>query len=298
MQALKQRARRWGAVGVLAWAVLSGQAGEDELRKAGREWRNDIGMEFVRIEAGEFVMGSPEGEAGRYGSERQHKVRISRSFYLGKYEVTQGEWAAVMGTNPSHFKGCGERCPVESVSWEDVQEFIGKLNGRERGRGYEYRLPTEAEWEYAARAGTQGATPEGELQILGERNAPVLVGQAWYAGNSGVGYAAGYDCGRWAERQYEAERCGPHPVGGKRANGWGLHDMLGNVWEWVGDWYGEYPSGAVTDPRGVGTGSYRVHRGGGWISSARDVRSAARARDGPGLRGGDLGFRLARTELP
>ena len=192
-------------------------------------------------------------------------MRISRGFWLGKHEVTQGQWAAVMGENPSYFSDCGEDCPVESVSWEDVQGFIGRLNERESGWGY--RLPTEAEWEYAARAGTTGAR-YGELEEI-----------AWYGAYGG---------GNSAERT--------HPVGEKRANAWGLHDMLGNVIEWTGDWYGEYPPGAVTDPTGPGTGTYRVYRGGSWSLNARDVRSADRIYAAPGHRLIDLGFRLVRTE--
>ena len=257
---------------------------------------SEIGMEFVWIPAGSFMMGSPGGEAGREGDEVQHEVRISRGYWMGKYEVTQEEWEAVMGENPSRYSECGARCPVERVSWEDAQEFVGRLNERETGRGYRYRLPSEAEWEYAVRAGTFGATPEGELRVVGERNASELDGEAWYGGNSGVAYAGGYDCSEWEGRQYEAERCGTHPVGMKRANGWGLHDMLGNVWEWVGDWYGEYPSGAVTDPEGPVTGLYRVGRGGSWFSEAQLVRSAFRGYREPGYRTDDIGFRLVRTE--
>ena len=261
----------------------------------GKVWTNSLGMEFAWVPAGDFVMGSPEGEAGRDDDERQHEVRISAGFWMGRYEVTQGEWEAVMGSNPSYFESCGARCPVEHVSWEDVQGFIEKLNARESGNGNRYRLPTEAEWEYAARAGSAGATPEGELRILGQRNAPVLDGQAWYGGNSGVSYAGGYDCSDW-EKQYAAERCGPHPVGLKRANAWGLHDMLGNVWEWTADWKGDYPSGMVADPRGPSTGSLRVPRGGSWGNYARGVRSAARSDYSPGSRNINLGFRLVRTK--
>ena len=242
------------AEGLLAKLRESEAAGRRQ-REAGESWRNSLGMEFVWIPAGRFLMGSPEDEAGRLSDEIRHEVRISQGFWLGKYEVTQGEWETVRGTNPSDFAECGPRCPVEDVSWVDTQEFIRRLHGRESGNGYEYRLPTEAEWEYAARAGTVGATPAGDLRILGEHNAPVLDGQAWYGGNSGVAYAGGYDCSGWEGRQYASERCGPQAVGLKGANGWGLHDMLGNVWEWTGDWYGEYPSGAVTDPQGPGMGS-------------------------------------------
>ena len=262
----------------------------------GKVWTNSLGMEFAWVPAGDFVMGSPEGEAGRDDDERQHEVRISAGFWMGRYEVTQGEWEAVMGSNPSYFESCGARCPVEHVSWEDVQGFIEKLNARESGNGNRYRLPTEAEWEYAARAGSAGATPEGELRILGSNNAPELDGQAWYGGNSGVSYAGGYDCSDWGGKQYAAERCGPHPVGLKRANAWGLHDMLGNVWEWTADWKGDYPSGMVADPRGPSTGSDRVLRGGGWISDARYVRSAHRNSYSPGGRYGHVGFRLVRTK--
>ena len=170
-------------------------------------------MEFVRIPAGRFQMGSPAGSFGQPVTQ----VRISRAFEIGKYEVTQSEWEAVVGSNPSHFKNCGRDCPVEDVSWGDVQGFIDILNAAagERGR---YRLPTEAEWEYAARAGTKG-----------DRYAKNVDAIAWCRDNSG-------------------ERT--HPVGLKAPNGYGLHDMLGNVEELVQDWLGKYPGGAVTDPSG------------------------------------------------
>ena len=223
-------------------------------------------MEFVPIAAGSFVMGSPEGEQGGIYYERpQHEVRISQGFSMGKYEVTQGEWEAVMGENPSSFKDCGTRCPVEKVSWEDVQEFLRRLNAREWKTGYRYRLPTEAEWEYAARAGTTGAR-YGALDEI-----------AWYEDNTGD------DSGRTTQ-----------PVGQKRANAWGLHDMLGNVWEWTADWYGAYASGAVTDPTGPSTGTSRVARGGSAFRHASVARSAART--GQSVWGSyDVGFRLVRT---
>ena len=228
------------------------------------------GMEFVGIPPGEFLMSS----TGWYTDEDERlvtRVRISQGFYLGKTEVTQAEWQAVMGNNPSHFSGCG-RCPVETVSWEDVQVFMGRLNARSGGE--RYRLPTEAEWEYAARAGTTTDTYAGDLTEL-SGNDPVLNGIAWYDENSG-------------------DRT--HPVGQKAPNGFGLHDMLGNVREWVGDWYGDYPGGTVTDPAGPGSGSSRVCRGGSWFRSARICRSAFRHRLSPGYRGINLGFRLLRTE--
>ena len=229
----------------------------------GSLWTNSPDMEFVWIPAGEFLMGSPEDEEGRRENERQHEVRISEGFWMKKYEVTQGEWESVMGANPSFFDECGSRCPVETVSWKDVQEFIRSLNERATGRGYRYRLPTEAEWEYAARAGTSGVR-HGELDEV-----------AWYSGNSDLA---------------------THKVGQKRPNAWGLHDMLGNVWEWTGDWYGEYPAGKVTDSGGPSTGSGRVDRGGSWGNYARYVRSANRDYNSPGRRNGYIGFRLVRTE--
>ena len=229
------------------------------------------GIEFVWIPPGEFQMGSTSQHAHPY-EQPVTRVRIGNGFYLGKYEVTQAEWQAVMGNNPSRFKSCGGNCPMETVSWEDAQAFIGRLNARSAGG--RYRLPTEAEWEYAARAGTTTDTYAGDITEL-RGNDPVLNGIAWYDQNSG-------------------DRT--HPVGQKAPNGFGLHDMLGNVWEWVGDWYGNYPGGAVTDPAGPASGSYRVFRGGGWNYNARNCRSASRGGNSPGIHLHNLGFRLLRTE--
>ena len=230
--------------------------GGDPLRSAPT---GPAGMEFVWIPAGEFRMGSTSGEA--FGDEQPvTSVRISEGFWLGKYEVTQAEWQSVMGSNPSRFSDCGGNCPVEQVSWEDVQEFIGRLNAQEGGEVY--RLPTEAEWEYAARAGTTGDR-YGSLD-----------GIAWYRENSSSK---------------------THPVGGKTPNAWGLYDMLGNVLEWVEDWFGDYPGGAVTDPLGPGSGSDRVLRGGNWNSIARGSRASFRFNFAPGYRDFSLGFRLLRT---
>ena len=218
------------------------------------------GMEFAWVPAGEFLMGSASAEAD--DDERPvTRVRISRGFWLGRYEVTQAEWEAVTGTNPAEFSGCG-RCPVERVSWDDAQGIIRRLNGRAGGSGY--RLPTEAEWEYAARAGTSG-----------DRYAPNPDAIAWYYENSG---------GR------------PHPVGRKAPNAWGLHDMLGNVYEWVQDWYGDYPGGTVTDTRGPGSGSVRVRRGGAWSNDAGFCRAPSRDYGAPGFHYNAVGFRLLRTE--
>ena len=230
------------------------------------------GIEFVWIPSGEFRMGSTSRLA--YDDEKPvTRVRISRGYWLGKYEVTQGQWESVLGENPSTFKYCGEDCPVENVSWIYVQEFIRKLNGRSGGR--RYRLPTEAEWEYAARAGTTTDNYAGDITERFGKN-PVVNRIAWYNENSG-------------------DRT--HPVGGKAPNAFGLHDMMGNVWEWVGDWKGDYPGGTVTDPVGPASGLARVYRGGGWIGTpAGGCRAAARISSGPLHRDNNLGFRLLRTE--
>ena len=234
------------------------------------------GMEFVGIPPGEFLMGAT-GENAYDNEQPVTRVRISQGFYLGKYEVTQAEWQAVMGNNPSRFSGCG-RCPVGRISWEEVQEFIGRLNARSGGG--RYRLPTEAEWEYAARAGTTTDTYAGDL-TKPDGNDPVVNGIAWYEENSGKAI---------------------HAVGQKAPNGFGLYDMLGNVCEWVGDWYGDYPGGEVTDPAGPASGSgrgyrsVRIYRGGGYLSLANFCRSAFRYGGLRGYRINYVGFRLLRTE--
>jgi len=217
----------------------------------------------VLIPAGEFLMGSTEG----IDEERPvHQVRISQPFYLGKYAVTQAQWEAVMGNNPSRFKDNPNQ-PVENVSWEDVQVFIRTLNGED---GEQYRLPTEAEWEYACRAGSAGAYCFGN-------NSDQLGQYAWYEANAG------------GQTQ---------PVGQLQPNAWGLYDMHGNIYEWVHDWYGKYPAGAVTDPRGPSRPTLdpdRVNRGGSWDHDAWGCRSARRGRLTPNSRRDNLGFRLLRT---
>jgi formylglycine-generating enzyme required for sulfatase activity len=224
-------------------------------------YTNSIGMAFVLIPSGTFMMGSDHGA----GDERPvHEVHISTPFYLGKYEVTQGQWQAVMGDNPSRFTGNPER-PVEQVSWHDAQEFVKRLNSKEDGT--RYRLPTEAEWEYAARAGTTTTYSFGNA-------ASKLGAYAWYGANAGGS---------------------THPVGQKPPNPWGLYDIYGNVWEWVQDWYGPYTAATAVDPAGPSSGSNRVNRGGSWIFDARLCRSAYRRYWPPGNRHGILGLRLLRT---
>ena len=213
-----------------------------------------------------FTMGSPESEAERDGSEAPHEVRLTRGFWLGKYEVTQSEWQAVMGSNPSYVKGA--RNPVEMVSWNDCQAFLGKLNNRT------YRLPTEAEWEYACRAGT--AT-------------------AFCCGDSLDSVMANFDGNYpYGNGQVGVDRHRPVDVGSFRPNAWGLHNMHGNVWEWCSDWQGDYPSGVAVDPSGPPAGKDRVNRGGSWGASAGGCRSAFRGGEDPGGRFSTQGFRLVK----
>jgi formylglycine-generating enzyme required for sulfatase activity len=241
-------------------------------------------MELVLIPApaGPVAMGSRlsteeliqrfGGTDGFYKSEKPfHPVKIERAFYLATTPVTQGQWRRVMGDNPSSFKACGEDCPVEMVSWEDAQRFIAKLNQLEAG--VSYRLPSEAEWEYACRAGSDTEFFFGnDLARLGEF--------AWYSANS--------------NNQ-------THPVGGKRPNAWGLYDMNGNAWQWVeDDWHATYdgaPSdgSAWIDPK---RSASRVVRGGGWSVIARYCRPPARYYGNAGARTAHVGFRLVRSVAP
>ena len=262
----------------------------------------DVGHEkkiaMIWVKPGTFMMGTPSDEEGRGKDEKQHRVTLTEGFWLGKYEVTQGDWKALMGNQPSRFKHAGLDAPVECVSWSDCVKFCQKLTEQERqaGRlpaGYKYGLPTEAQWEYACRAGSTTAIYTGSLQILGEMNAPKLDEIAWYGGNSGVRYHNGGDSSKWKEMQYPQDRSGTHPVGMKKPNKWGFHDMIGNAWEWCSDWYGEYPSDSVTDPVGPSTGQKRVQRVGSWLDFAMFCRSGNRVGIKPETRFNRIGFRLA-----
>lgn len=214
-------------------------------------------MEMVWCPPGSFLMGSPDDEKEREGDETQHRVTLTQGFWIGKYPVTQRQWKSVMGTNPSASKG--DNLPVTSVSWKDCMEYC-----RKAGNGLQ--LPTEAQWEYACRAGNTGAyAGSGRLDDMG-----------WYENNSGNRL---------------------HPVGQKQPNAWGLYDMHGNVSEWCSDWYGAYPIAAVTtDPKGGGASSQRVRRGGGWNYYARGCRAAYRCNSDPSTCAGHVGFRLCCLE--
>jgi formylglycine-generating enzyme required for sulfatase activity len=243
---------------------------------------NSLGMEFTLIRAGSFMMGSPDNDREVHDFEKpRHEVTISRPFYLGRHEVTQEQWEAVMGSNPYtldrsnpyyNLPGMAERITRPShpatVSWNDAQDFIRRLNEREGGN--RYRLPTEAEWEYAARARTTTAYSFGD-------DKGGLGRYAWYGENFIVG--------------------GTHPVGQKEPNPWGLYDIHGNAWEWVQDWFDPnyYASSPAVDPQGPQRGTERVVRGGSWHTTATSWRTAFRRDYAPDYRGISIGFRLLRT---
>lgn len=241
-----------------------------EVLAGGKEFKDTAtGMEFIFVKGGCYQMGDTFGD-GESDEKPVHEVCVD-DFYMGKYEVMQGEWEKVIGNNPSYFKNCGDNCPVEQVSWNDIQDFIGKLNefplnkGGLRGL---YRLPTEAEWEYAARSG-------------GKREK--------YAGGDYVDSVAWYDSNSGKKT---------HPVGTKSPNGLGIYDMSGNVWEWVQDWYGEkyYSESPRNNPKGPYSGQARVLRGGSWYRVDRHTRSASRGRGNPVIMNLNYGFRLVRTK--
>ena len=249
-------------------------------RKVERGTGPAFSFDMVQLPAGAFTMGSPPSEEGRRDVETQHRVVLTRGFELGVVPVTKSLYAAVLGTTPSHFQG--PQRPVERVSWFDAVRFCNALSAAvglspayRIGAGETpsvewdrasagYRLPTEAEWEYAARAGTSHR----------------------YAGGDDAGAVA------WTEKNSGGET---HAVGEKAANAWGLHDLSGNVWEWCWDWYGAYPSEPVSDAAGPASGSGRVLRGGSWLDAARYARVAHRRERSPGNRDWYIGLRLSRT---
>jgi formylglycine-generating enzyme required for sulfatase activity len=228
------------------------------------EVKRGINVTFCWIPPGSFTMGSPTNEEGRSDNENQVEVTLSKGFWMAKTEVTQAQWEAVMGSNPSHFKGAD--LPVDKVSWDDVQEFLKKINAFVGNLEREKMvLPTEAQWEYACRAGAPGPYSGGSIGEM-----------AWYRDNSG--------------RK-------TRPVGTKKPNAWGLHDMHGNVREWCADWYASGLQGGV-DPQGANSGTNRVNRGGGWYGNANNCRVADRNNGDPSSTNNVIGFRVARSSVP
>jgi len=249
----------------------------------GLPWRvRDSGtqIEMVLIPSGVSNMGCSASQQWGCESDENpvHQVTLTNAFYLGRYEVTQAQWQAEMGSNPSSFQSASTQVPqaqvpqrpVEQVSWTTIQGFLSQTG---------MRLPTEAEWEYAYRAGTTTAFHGYTGQLSGTNNDSLLGNIAWY-------YAGSCSSGAY---------CQTRPVGGKLGNGFGLHDMAGNVWEWVNDWYGSYSASAQTNPQGPSSGSSRVLRGCGWYDLSRGCRASDRNGFGPGYSRNDIGFRVART---
>jgi formylglycine-generating enzyme required for sulfatase activity len=218
---------------------------------------NELGMRFLYVQPGQFIMGSPQDELGRSPNETRHRVTITRGYYLQTTEVTQNQWQSIMGRNPSKFKSCGGDCPVDSVSMQDIQEFIDRLNHKEGGQTY--RLPTEAEWEYACRSGSSGPFA-GDIDEI-----------AWYKDNSNKT---------------------THPVAQKKPNAWDFYDMHGNVLEWCQDWYAEFSEEDSIDPVGPIHGPTRILRGGSWDYVKWYCRSAMRVGFKPHARSHLAGFRL------
>jgi formylglycine-generating enzyme required for sulfatase activity len=258
------------------------------------------GLAFRYIPPGSFTMGSPSDETGRFDDETQHEVTLTKGFWLKETEVTQSEWQAVMGSNPSEFTSCGRTCPVESVNWWDATQFLNTLSamhgltscyalrGCSSTPGSEcdtisevanctgYRLPTEAEWEYAYRAGSTTAFYNGGISQTTDCSVDSnLNAIGWYCGNASST---------------------THPVGGKAPNAWGIYDMAGNVWEWTWDWYATYPSGSQVDYRGPTNGPTHVERGGSWDDIAQSCRGALRdSFSDPNSRFNTLGLRPVRS---
>lgn len=259
----------------LAVAPLSA----DEAKACQRNWakylavpidvKNTIGMKFALIPPGQFEMGSPKSEEWHRPNEVLHRVTLTKAFYMSVTEVAQAQWQIIMGSNPSF--EIGDKLPVDTVTWDQAAEFCRKLTKKE---GVTYRLATEAEWEYACRAGTTTPFHTG---------ATISPDQANYDGNSTYGKGVK---GIFRE--------GPSKVGSLAANAWGLHDMHGNVWEWCADWYAEYPKEAVRDPTGPAHGEHRIIRGGCWINFPAVCRSANRGEIPPRSWNFHTGFRVVR----
>lgn len=256
-------ARHWWA----AWAIVLGACGSPA------EWTEPAtGMVFALVPAGHFVMGSPASEALREEQETQHEVVIRRPFYLGRFEVTQAQWIAVMGANPSRFQACGERCPIENVSLFEIELFLQRLGERSAAK---LRLPTETEWEYACRAGTTSAYAFGPSLSLSQANFD--------------DHLPGAPPGEGPEPASSTV-----PVGSYPPNAWGLYDLHGNVWEWTADPHCPYPASAEDEPSSRCESALQVIRGGSWHFAADSARCALRYTHDPRDGGPSLGFRLAR----
>ncbi len=265
-------AKKAKAVSILAEPQKS-TATKPEKKIKGKTFKNTIGQEFVRIEPGSFMMGSPYSDSYMDDDEIQRSVTLSHGYYIQTKEVTQGQWKAVMGSSPWAGKDYvreGDNYPATYISWNDTQEFIKKLNKKEGTA--KYRLPTQAQWEYACRAGSKTAYSFGEsASLLGE--------YGWHIENT------------WNIGEKYA-----HKVGQKQPNIWGLYDMHGNVWEWCSNWHGDNSPGSATDPEGPPHGLVRVYCGGSWNNNARFCRSSDLVRSKPGFRYFSLGFRLVRIK--
>ena len=263
MRALGLIAGLWGLVG------FCGVMADDQ---APRQLTNSIGMELVLIPAGQFTMGATPEQVGADADETPREVKITQAFHLGVHEVTQEQYERVMGHNPGYFREqviqseSSARNPVENVTWEDAVEFCRRLSElpEEKRAGRGYRLPTEAEWEYACRAGSTSAYSYGD-------STEPLADHGWFAGN--------------AEDRSQ-------PVGTRKPNAWGLYDMHGNVWEWCADWYAPYNAADVDSPRGPDQGTLRVLRGGGWYDEATECRAADRRWSDPTVGSDCDGFRV------
>jgi formylglycine-generating enzyme required for sulfatase activity len=263
--------------------VVASEASTAPNPTAGSRIIDPLAGTFILVKGGAFTMGCTSEQSDCVFDEKPtHPVTLS-NFYIGETEVTQAQWRTVMGSDPSELnnKGC-DQCPVEKVSWDDIQDFLSRLNSRSGGA--RYRMPTEAEWEYAARGGSQSRG----FPYAGSNNLDEV---AWYYNNSGDRNLSG----NWDYEHLKANNCKTHPVKGKKANELGLYDMSGNVFEWCQDWYGDYTSGSQFNPTGPASGSFRVLRGGSWLDGPTGCRVARRNYFTPGSRLSSIGFRLART---
>ncbi len=256
-------------------------------------YTNKLGMRFVLLSQGNFLMGSPESEKGRQWNEKQHRVVISKSFYMGETEVTQGQWEKLVGFNPSSFSNLGKTYPVETVSWNECMEFIRVLNDWEGTN--KYRLPTEAEWEYACRAGSTSAFAQGPVTTFScNEPEPALINDAWYCYNSGI--------------QNPSRDFKPHPVKTRATNSWGIYVMHGYAHVWVLDsfkWGNFWRTmvGVVTDTYKDNIvdplsriGKHKIIRGGGWYQTSKYQRSAYRSYYKPVVKRNSLGFRIVRMQ--